>query len=346
MGLLWNKSACALIFLTCLTAYVVEDQDIRFYAFTFIALAYVCIQWSKYFVSFCCNCCCCLRCCQRRLPKFCRRWQRWADSEIKTSKRGPSDQTSVKVGDAEVLVQHLRKKKNIGVAYVLWLFTGFWGGHLYYLDRIAHGLAATWSLNFVFLGWIVDFYMIPCYLCRYNNKTSDKLPGRDLHKEVWQCCRLAGGVPLMFVLALCCFFFIPQQFQNFGILDLEKSMAKTQTNPYDLLHVQHNASLQEARKAYKKELNRLPDEDECDEECKSMKIELEKAFEFVSGEWRFMADDDEPPKNKTRRHSRRRKKSREEDDWVDEMIDRTAWEWEVLVGHLLHSLAGFAGDPA
>merc|ERR1712137_301167 len=121
-------------------------------------------------------------------------------------------------------------------------------------------------------------------------------------------------------------------------------MAKTQTNPYDPLHVQHNASLQEARKAYKKELDGLLDGDECDEQCKNMKIELEKAFEFVSGEWRFRADDDEVPKNKTSRRSRGRKRSRDEDDWVDEKIDRTAFEWDVLVDHFLQSLLRFAED--
>ena len=46
----------------------------------------------------------------------------------------------------------LQEQKRLSTGYVLWLFGGWVGAHHFYYSRFVHGLAATWTLNFLLVG--------------------------------------------------------------------------------------------------------------------------------------------------------------------------------------------------
>lgn len=60
-------------------------------------------------------------------------------------------------------------KKNKGVAFVLWFFTGIFGGHRFYSGDmgIAIGMLSFTILNFLFLGWLtlgVTFFILSLWV--------------------------------------------------------------------------------------------------------------------------------------------------------------------------------------
>ncbi|KAF2880352.1 hypothetical protein ILUMI_25815, partial [Ignelater luminosus] len=60
-------------------------------------------------------------------------------------------------------------KKSVFLAYVLWLFGGIFGLHLFYLGRDAHAFL-TWStLGGYGLGWLSDVTKIPRYVRDAND---------------------------------------------------------------------------------------------------------------------------------------------------------------------------------
>lgn len=55
-------------------------------------------------------------------------------------------------------------KKSVFWAYVCWLFGGFFGLHLFYLERDAHAFL-TWSTFGGYgIGWLADATKIPKYV--------------------------------------------------------------------------------------------------------------------------------------------------------------------------------------
>ena len=50
--------------------------------------------------------------------------------------------------------------KSKKTAYLICLFTGMFGGHYLYVGRTGRGLLATFTLNFAFIGWILDLRKI------------------------------------------------------------------------------------------------------------------------------------------------------------------------------------------
>lgn len=62
-----------------------------------------------------------------------------------------------------------QNKKSVVLAYLLWLFGGIFGLHLFYLERDAHAFL-TWStLGGYGLGWLSDVTKIPRYVRDANN---------------------------------------------------------------------------------------------------------------------------------------------------------------------------------
>lgn len=65
-------------------------------------------------------------------------------------------------------------RKRVWLAYVLWLFTGFLGGHRFYLRRIG-----TAALQFVTSGgllvwWAVDAFLLPRYVRQHNEAQAER----------------------------------------------------------------------------------------------------------------------------------------------------------------------------
>ncbi len=46
------------------------------------------------------------------------------------------------------------------IGYILWVF-GFRGSHRFYYDKPVTGTIYFFTLGLLFIGWIVDFFLIP-----------------------------------------------------------------------------------------------------------------------------------------------------------------------------------------
>ena len=62
-------------------------------------------------------------------------------------------------------------KKSIGTAYLLWLIGGFGvlGFHRFYLSRTGTGVIWLLTAGVVFIGAIVDLFLIPKMVDDYNS---------------------------------------------------------------------------------------------------------------------------------------------------------------------------------
>ena len=52
-------------------------------------------------------------------------------------------------------------KKDVFLAYVLWLVAGIFGAHRFYLGKTGSGLAFVFTFGFFGIGWLVDAGLIP-----------------------------------------------------------------------------------------------------------------------------------------------------------------------------------------
>ena len=83
--------------------------------------------------------------------------------------------------DTRVLMLFDANKKIAVVAYILWLFLGWFGGHNFYLGRT--GVAITQLiLTLTVIGWLitiiwvfVDGFLIPSWVRRENNQLAAQL---------------------------------------------------------------------------------------------------------------------------------------------------------------------------
>jgi TM2 domain-containing membrane protein YozV len=83
--------------------------------------------------------------------------------------------------DTRVLMLFDANKKIAVVAYILWLFLGWFGGHNFYLGRT--GVAITQLiLTLTVIGWLitiiwvfVDAFLIPSWVRRENNQLAAQL---------------------------------------------------------------------------------------------------------------------------------------------------------------------------
>lgn len=50
------------------------------------------------------------------------------------------------------------KKKS--TALILCIFLGFIGAHYFYVGRIGRGIVSLFTMNFFFIGWIIDIFRI------------------------------------------------------------------------------------------------------------------------------------------------------------------------------------------
>ena len=75
-------------------------------------------------------------------------------------------------------------KKSVGVAYILWLFLGIFGGHHFYLAYREEGMMNKylwWGVLYLFtfglfyIGWIIDLFGTKLYVDEVNGDIEDKL---------------------------------------------------------------------------------------------------------------------------------------------------------------------------
>jgi TM2 domain-containing membrane protein YozV len=83
--------------------------------------------------------------------------------------------------DARVLMLYEANKKTALVAYLLWFFLGWFGGHNFYLERT--GVAVTQlilsltvvGLTITIIWVLVDAFLIPGWIRRQNNLLAAQL---------------------------------------------------------------------------------------------------------------------------------------------------------------------------
>ena len=60
--------------------------------------------------------------------------------------------------------------RSIGVAYAIWAFTGFFGGHRFYLRRTGSGVLYLFTAGLFLVGWIVDGFQLPTMVRKVNTR--------------------------------------------------------------------------------------------------------------------------------------------------------------------------------
>lgn len=96
-------------------------------------------------------------------------------------------------GDARAMMMFEANRKSIGVAYVLWWFLGWAGGHRFYTSRTGSAVAqlllfiAGAVLAIVYIGffilfglaiwWLVDAFLIPGWIRNHNSLLAMQLGG-------------------------------------------------------------------------------------------------------------------------------------------------------------------------
>ena len=96
-------------------------------------------------------------------------------------------------GDAATMMRYDANKKSPVVGYLLWWFTGIFGGHHFYMGRTGHGigmlllywLSLPLVLAFIgipgliawFVWWVIDAIKLNGEIIEYNNRLADELLG-------------------------------------------------------------------------------------------------------------------------------------------------------------------------
>lgn len=61
-------------------------------------------------------------------------------------------------------------RKNLALAWLLWLFTGFLGGHRFYMERLGSGIVMLFTSGGVFIWWLLDIRKVTRMVKEYNEE--------------------------------------------------------------------------------------------------------------------------------------------------------------------------------
>lgn len=184
--------------------------------------------------------------------------------------------------EQELSADKLQPKKRLLTAYFLWMIGGYVGVHHFYLDRLTHGIAAGWSLNFLLCGWALDLVLMPYYVRDFNSRrTAEGAPYDNSVRRLM--CRLPALIILALLLCVVILMFLPSGLHALGIVDIDRLAAQTTANPYDVLGIPYSSDIRQAKKAYHAaSMQWHPDKNEpgC-KECEEKMTEITKAFELI-----------------------------------------------------------------
>jgi TM2 domain-containing membrane protein YozV len=102
-------------------------------------------------------------------------------TELPPGMRHQINQSGGLSNDARMLMLYEANKKTALVAYLLWFFLGWFGGHNFYLERT--GVAVTQlilsltvvGLTITIIWVLVDAFLIPGWVRRQNNLLAAQL---------------------------------------------------------------------------------------------------------------------------------------------------------------------------
>ncbi|RAO51527.1 TM2 domain-containing protein [Micromonospora saelicesensis] len=61
-------------------------------------------------------------------------------------------------------------QKETGLAYLFWLFFGFFGGHQFYLGKVGRGLLYLFTFGVLGLGALIDLFTLPSQVRQVNTQ--------------------------------------------------------------------------------------------------------------------------------------------------------------------------------
>lgn len=182
-----------------------------------------------------------------------------------------------------VLPAQLQPQKFLSTCYMLMLLGGpLANAHLFYLERIIHGLLAVWTMNFMGAGWLLDVLLMPCYLRSFNaERTTASAPGDLSRRKLFFWLPVSVMVILGSVAGT--ILYLPVALHRFKVVDIDRLAAQTEVNPYELLGLHRSATLQQAKAAYRrKSLEAHPDRNPgCGKPCEDKMAEITKAFDLI-----------------------------------------------------------------
>ncbi len=76
----------------------------------------------------------------------------------------PRTEVNVNIGAGPVVIGN----KSVGVAYLLWVLLGWFGGHKFYLNRPGMGVLYLFTAGLLIIGWLVDAFTLPGQVRRRN----------------------------------------------------------------------------------------------------------------------------------------------------------------------------------
>ena len=79
------------------------------------------------------------------------------------SDKSPETARSASIRNENVVPHHktIPMKKDVFIAYVLWLVAGIFGAHRFYLGKTKSGIAFVFTFGFFGIGWLIDAGLIP-----------------------------------------------------------------------------------------------------------------------------------------------------------------------------------------
>lgn len=83
--------------------------------------------------------------------------------------------------DTPAAVAEVPKKKSLGKAYLWWFPLGVFGAHHFYMGRKVWGWITALTLNFLFIGWVLDGLMMAYWM---SNMEKERL-AREEMKQIW-----------------------------------------------------------------------------------------------------------------------------------------------------------------
>eukprot|EP00929_Paragymnodinium_shiwhaense_P019039 TRINITY_DN13100_c0_g1_i1.p1 TRINITY_DN13100_c0_g1~~TRINITY_DN13100_c0_g1_i1.p1 ORF type:complete len:329 (+),score=77.24 TRINITY_DN13100_c0_g1_i1:105-1091(+) len=215
----------------------------------------------------CCACQRCCRCCGLR-PKAKNEEERKARKALE----------KVKLGDREVLSEHLRRPKSAMVAYLLLFVGGLVGAQHFYLERLVHGILCAISGNFCMVGYIVDMIALPGYVRTANVHVSEHAKrGPGCCGVLWAITK-AGLMASIFWGAIGVV--LPSGLEALQLVDFHQHLAKTSSSPFRILDVKPDVSLEELHPVLKQKLKEAPPSP-CDKKCKRLQKDKKLAADYV-----------------------------------------------------------------
>ena len=79
------------------------------------------------------------------------------------SEQSPEMSRSAPIRNENVVPHHktIPMKKDVFIAYVLWLVAGIFGAHRFYLGKTKSGITFVFTFGFFGIGWLIDAGLIP-----------------------------------------------------------------------------------------------------------------------------------------------------------------------------------------